>query len=381
MEHFKPCALTEAGTLVTIEGEIAIASIDKVSLQTHDKRATSYRSGLVTVTSHRLVWTDPSRRSAISAYLSEIPPSGSVTDKSSALRSRVLVHFGAGVRLEFDNRSSKERGRFLEALRGAMARAEWVRQAELRERERAQQEQLQRGDYVRKRIGVAGVADQVQKRTGETGRAINSGLSGLNQLRDQAEDLVGIAKKFRNIERGGVEDNELLNMMADMGIESPVTKDGAGGNIRTYREQLARQIVLFLRKPVLNVGGIMTLSDAYCLVIRNRASTELVSPADFRGACDLFESIGLPIRLVQLESGVLAVQLDERDESGASALLELAKERGSISALDVVEVRHIPIQRALAMLAQAEQLELVVRDVSDDGTRFFPNEFKVYCEA
>lgn len=378
MEFFAPCQLSPTGTLVTFPGEIEHLSIAEVSLLTHDKRPTPHISGLVTVTTHRVVWLDRARRSAIAAHLQHLP-SNAVETKSSALTSsRATLRFGRGVQLRF---LSRTRGRDVEAfsqqLLSAVRNAEWVRIA--REKQREEETKKQREEFVSRRIGVRGVQDKVVKDNRERQQVINSGFGSLDHLRMQASDLMKVASHFRTAKATtprGQEENELLSMMAEMGIESPVTKQSAGGNLRTYREQLARQLAGFLRKPILDLGGIMTLTDAYCLVMRNRASTELVSPEDFRIACSYFPHLALAIKEVRLESGVVALKLDaSKDSSGARALRKLAEERRSVTPIDVVTIRHVPIQRATSMLEDAERAGFLARDSTTDGLRFFPNLF------
>ncbi|KAI0566350.1 Vacuolar protein sorting protein [Gracilaria domingensis] len=375
MDYFSPCELTPAGTLKTAEGEFITASIDKTTIQTHDKKSTAYAKGLLNVTTHRIVWTDARRTRAIHANLSSLSGSSPTEDKSSPLRARVLLRYGRGVRINFESKTgARDRDRFVIAVNEACARKEWQRIAQQKAKEAAEREKM--GDYVPRRAGVGGVQDRVRMQNAQRRDAINSGFASIDQLREQAEDLMKIAGLFRMKKDSSGEDNELLNMMAEMGIESPVTKELTGGNVAVYREQLSRQLSQFLRVAVVRVGGIMTLTDAYCLTMRNRASTELVSPEDFRAACEGFRRLKLGIEVKRLESGVLALWVDcSKDSSGAQSLLDMALKENSITALDVVRTRHIPIQRALAMLKEAEALGFLARDETTDGLRFFVNGF------
>lgn len=384
MEYFKHAPLTQAGTIVTEEGEIITSSIDRVSLQTYDKKSTPFPSGLLTVTTHRIVWTDSTRRTCVAAPLYCLPREMPIEVKSSGFSTRLVLRYGRGVRLEFGSgTSSKERDKIRQEVANAVANREWERIAEQKRLEA--KKKAEREEYRRPGLGTRGVEQKVIQENEKTGNAINLGFGSLQELRQQAADLKEIAEKFSkwsgNESREsrasrGADENELLSMMVEMGIDSPVTKQSSGGNVHLYREQLSRQMAEFLRKPILNVGGVMTLSDAYCLVIRNRASTELVSPEDFRIACNYFQRLNLAIEVIRLESGVLALNLDSsRDDSGARALLKIAQDRNSISPIDVVRIRHVPIQRATAMLEDAEKHGFLARDATTDGLRFFPNLF------
>lgn len=358
-----------------IEGEFVLTTVDKVTLLTHEKKATPYVRGLLTVTTHRLVWVDSTRHRGIAAWLAHLPQQRPVEDKSSPFHARVLLRFGAGIRIELEGSAGhKDRDRLLAQVTEGLRRKEWEVIARAKAEEAARKEQM--SEYVPRRIGVRGIQDRVEQHSRAQRQTIESGFESLEQLRNQAADLVNIAAAFRSISRHEDTDDELVNMMAEMGIESPVTKESTGGNVKVYREQLSRQVAQFLHKRILNVGGIMTISDAYCLVMRNRATTELVSPEDFRVACNFFAKLRLPIQITRLESGVDALQLDSiMDDSGARALLKLAEERTSMTAIDVMRIRHIPVQRARSMLEEAEKLGFLARDETTNGLRFFPNVF------
>jgi len=70
--------------------------------------------------------------------------------------------------------------------------------------------------------------------------------------------------------------------------------------------------MLLLTVAVVNMwsmsGGIMTLTDVYCVFNRARG-TELVSPDDLLAACKLLSTLGLPLRLRSFPSGVTVRRL------------------------------------------------------------------------
>ena len=79
-----------------------------------------------------------------------------------------------------------------------------------------------------------------------------------------------------------------------VGISNPVTKESHGsGSI--YHKELAKELAEYLDKIVHDVGGMITLSDVYCRFNRARGM-ELVSPDDLINACNMFESLNLPLR-------------------------------------------------------------------------------------
>lgn len=302
------------------------------------------------------------------------------TKSGSILRSRAksTLTFGTGIaiRIEFAASSGtaaqKTRDRFVQGILQALRQREWER---VEERKRVEAERIAKlGEYQPRRIGLSGVTDRINANTKESRTAIETGFASLDGLRKQAEDLVSLANTFRAKERGeGVD--ELVGMMAEMGIVSPVTKASAG-NIGVYREQLSREIAGFLKQRIVEVGGVMTMTDAYCVTIRNRATTELVAPGDFRVACDAFNRLGLGIVVVLLEGGITALAVDvSSDARAVKGVVEWVREHGCASAVDFMRWRNIPIQRAVKVLEASERAGGLVRDETGEGTRFFANRF------
>ena len=379
MDQFTVCALTSSGTAELYEGEYPVTTIHDVSLQTSDRKATPHSNGLITVSTHRVIWIDSRRSRAICCPLWLLQGRG-YEDKSSRFRGRVVsLNVGSGVRVCFDSKTSvKDRDAFANAVSSGVTKKEWERIAREKRAEAEKELRKMETEYVPVGLGMRAVQQHVLKHAAEQEANISSGFGSIDQLRDQAKDMMEIAKQFR--ERGkqmkGEEANELIAMMAELGIETPVTKESTGGNLRVYRDELSREISRFLLKPLLQVGGIMTLTDAYLLVMRNRATTELVSPADFRSAVDSFKRLNVAIEVVRLESGELSLQLDSsKDVSGLKSLQELAETRGGISAIDVMRIRHIPIQVAQRMVETAEEAGYLARDEGGEGVLFFKNRF------
>ncbi len=86
---------------------------------------------------------------------------------------------------------------------------------------------------------------------------------------------------------------------------------------------------LLLDKDVLpKLGGVITLTDLYCLVNRTRG-TELLSPTDFSAACELINSLNLEnIKHKTYPSGVKVIISSElSDDIIQRRLLELIEER------------------------------------------------------
>jgi hypothetical protein len=106
----------------------------------------------------------------------------------------------------------------------------------------------------------------------------------------------------------GAGDSDLLSsLVLSMGmgglLHNPITRASAGA---AFYGELARQVAVFIAPFLERCGGLMPLTDAYCLYNRARR-TDLVSPEDLLEAAALLERLGLGVRLGKLQPGGLPV--------------------------------------------------------------------------
>jgi ESCRT-II complex subunit VPS36 len=229
-----------------------------------------------------------------------------------------------------------------------------------------------------------------------------------------------------------LEDEALQSMgaLAGMGVlVSAVTREAAGSE---YPKELARQLAGVLRPHLERGGGMMSLTDAYCLYNRARG-TDLVSPEDLLDAARLLGRLGLGMRERTLDAGALGggargagmrvVQLDSfSDESvkrrieallttgedvggpgadaaaggaptlvgpeapaggalpaaggrGVGAVAAGTKPLPYISAMELSRRMSLPPSLARQLLLRAEADALLCRDDSIAGLRFYLNRF------
>ncbi len=209
----------------------------------------------------------------------------------------------------------------------------------------------------------------------------------------------------------------------------------AGGR---YQVELCKQLAdWLLAGPLTKAGGLMPLTDVYCLFNRARG-TELVSPDDLLAAAKMFQQargglvlresahccqrsllssvppphalmhpsawaqVSLPLSLRTLSSGMLAVQgadfSDERvcqriaalvqpgppaapasaSAASSSQLLhqQLLQELGpAVTSSEVAKALGCSTTLAAEHLAMAEQRGVLCRDVGPEGLRFYRNFF------
>ena len=77
------------------------------------------------------------------------------------------------------------------------------------------------------------------------------------------------------------------------------------------------QLSIFLTTPLDKAGGLLALTDVYCIFNRARG-TELVSPDDLLAAGKLFPQLGASMQLKRFTSGVLVVQSNSHSTEQAS---------------------------------------------------------------
>jgi EAP30/Vps36 family len=398
MEFFSRCELTDAGALILAPGEVQLCLAGQVTLSPAKDRKRSAPSsqlnGTLYVTTHRVVWIGvPSSRDGLCVEHSSFGRIGApadiirppVQDVSNLLAQRLLFALGDGVRVEFAAQCAAraDKDRVYGCISRALAAKHWEVPPSQSLRQRQRQQLAHSGLRPSQTVGMSGALNVQRYISEENGKQITSGFSSLDSLMSSADVLVQLSHRLKvlSIDPTATSvDNDLLNMMADIGIESPVTKDASGNNRSLYCMELARQLSDFLRDPIVKIGGVMTLTDAYCLVNRARATVELVSPDDFVAALGLLSNpfIASRLSLQTLDNGVRALQVDMSNEtSDFFDLVTLVSQRTSVTALEIVRERRITLQVALQMLNSAELSGLLVRDETVSGLRFFVNRFFV----
>ena len=158
----------------------------------------------------------------------------------------------------------------------------------------------------------------------------------------------------------------------------------------------------FLRPKLKQAGGLMTLTDVYCLYNRARG-TNLISPEDLLDAVAVMKplNLGMSERTFP-NSGVKVLQDDAFDDTTmALQLAQLAQDhmvmtmnnqppqpsqpssltsQGGLTAMTVSRELHVSALLAQEQLIVAEKLGYLCRDETLETTRFFPNLFDEYLQ-
>ncbi|XP_014473916.1 PREDICTED: vacuolar protein-sorting-associated protein 36 [Dinoponera quadriceps] len=233
---------------------------------------------------------------------------------------------------------------------------------------------------IKTRTGIIGIERSLQEKQKETDESISLAFQDLTKLMDMAKDMVAISKTISakiRARQGDITEDETIRFKAylmSLGIDDPVTRD-AYKSSNEYFKELAKQLAYILEEPIKEVGGMMTLTDVYCRVNRARG-LELLSPEDLLHASRHLASLGLPIVLRTFDSGVMVLQVLSHDDNAvADCIMELLKQKGSMTAEDLARSEGISVILARERLLVTEKHGKACRDDSIEALRFYPNLF------
>ncbi|XP_067129835.1 vacuolar protein-sorting-associated protein 36 isoform X2 [Centruroides vittatus] len=198
------------------------------------------------------------------------------------------------------------------------------------------------------RAGIVGIERQIQAKQEEAEKNISEAFKDLKKLMDMAKDMVNMSKTIAQKiteKKGCISEDETIQFkshLLSLGISDPVTRDTHGtGDI--YHSELAKQLVQILEKPLEDAGGILSLTDVYCRINRARG-LELISPEDLVNACNMLETLNLPIKLHTFDSGVKVLKSASIDEhSDAEKLKELLTEHTCLSADELSRILNTTV--------------------------------------
>lgn len=309
--------------------------------------------------------------------------------------------------------SVKGRDEFYTHLSSSLSRKAWVKETAAEIMGRRANEGYA---GATSNAGIAGILRRQEANRKATAEIATEAFSDLKSLIDKAKEVVAVVERYSAALQdkqsaggsssasgtgGGGEEStreaeDLSNILQDIGIASPVTKTNAGTR---YHQQLARQLADFLASPpggrtgartlMDRFGGMMTLPDVFSIFNRARG-TELVSPADLLITARLLGPTRLGMSLRRFASGVLVIQADTHSDAAISErLVKAAEEAGDgdggwgqgLVATQVARDLRVSVTLAVEHLRTAEMAELLCRDDSVEGTRFYSNPFDGFVKT
>mmetsp|Transcript_18812 Transcript_18812/g.46692 ORF Transcript_18812/g.46692 Transcript_18812/m.46692 type:complete len:446 (-) Transcript_18812:1443-2780(-) len=276
---------------------------------------------------------------------------------------------------------------------------------------RLQEKSARANATLENRVGLDKILAKNKMRHRENAKLAEAALSGDSEnLLQEAAGLLKVIQKYKVLVQkadGSGEDEEaadkLKGLLSDMGMTSALSQSKVGGasagrgfgmrtsanrdnRLRDYHELTARQVADFLvprlrkrsKAGSANSGGMMSLTDVYCLFNRARGSN-LISPEDLRASCSLLGTeleVGLSMRT--FPSGVVVLQLDDlalnsTNYAARRSLVDLCA--NGKTALEASHALKLSPLLAAEQLEEAERLEWLCRDVTLSTIRFYPNRF------
>ncbi|XP_009122551.2 LOW QUALITY PROTEIN: vacuolar protein sorting-associated protein 36 [Brassica rapa] len=400
---FNTAEVTTSGRPVLRRNEVECFLLSSVDLDSEDDppRFASLRSGNLILTTHRLIWI-PSSQPNASSLPSSLPLS-SITHIFSHKKSIKSMFHSPRIRFQVDSvvvvtvvfRGKGDFDGFLTKLWECWRGRAWE------EDEKSESEAssgsgagtvaqgLYGNDGTVRMVGLAGILRKEQEQWESTDKSLQDAFQDLNALMSKAKEMVSLAEKMRqkllsapSSQNGGGDDEEMgskeemQQWMLSVGIISPVTKESAGA---LYHQELSRQLADFVRIPLEQAGGMISLTDMYYHFNRARG-TELISPDDLWQACNLWEKFDVPVMLRKFDSGVKVIQnKSHSDEEVMSRIRMLVTKtetlRTGVTASDAALTLKIAPAMAKEHLLSAETKGLLCRDMSPDGLRFYFNLF------
>ncbi|CAL9229195.1 unnamed protein product [Arabidopsis halleri] len=398
---FENAEVTTSGRPVLRRNEVECFLLSSVDIDSEDDppRFTALRSGNLILTTHRLIWIPSQSNGAVPSSV----PLAAVTHIYSHKKSIKSMFHSPRIRFQANPGSIvvtivfRGKGDFDEFLTKLW---ECWRGRAWEEEEKSESETSRSGsgtvaqglygnDGTVRMVGLAGILRKEQEQWESTDKSLQDAFQDLNALMSKAKEMVSLAEKMRqkllsapSSQNGSTDDEEMgskeemQQWMLSVGIISPVTKESAGA---LYHQELSRQLADFVRIPLEQAGGMISLTDMYYHFNRARG-TELISPDDLWQACTLWEKFDVPVMLRKFDSGVMVIQnKSHSDEEVMSRIKMLVTKtetlRVGVTASDAALTLKIAPAMAKEHLLTAETKGLLCRDMSPDGLRFYFNLF------
>ena len=163
----------------------------------------------------------------------------------------------------FRGNPGKDRDEFGKHLQKALDRQAWQSTHKLEEKKKTTTTSIKR------KVGVDAILSKNAARHKEAAQLTDSAFDGdAESLLKEAAELVTIIQKYvstleQNGEGNNPEQAQLTDMLSNMGMTSALSKSDM--STTDFIQLLARQLADFVLPRLKQAGGVMTLTDVYCL--------------------------------------------------------------------------------------------------------------------
>jgi ESCRT-II complex subunit VPS36 len=395
MEHFSPAPLTIVGRPIHMDEEVEIKNFEDVSILLQQQKhpvGDIFPPSSIVLTNIRLIVIPPKSQSSHNT--------GWALKLDSVLRFEDCKKLlGTSTRISvfmIDNRREigmkfhkDDKLEFMETFSKVLTKKSW----ESISLNCTKAIQSTTGEtFSVKNAGVGGLIRRQERALQSVDNLTKSALSDLESLMISAKEVISVVQRYASLAASNADEchsetssviagevTEMESIMQNIGIVSPVTRYSAG---RAYHQLLARQVadILLSQSRLSRVGGMISLTDLYCLVNRARG-TELVSPEDLLKAVELTGNMELGVFLRTFASGVKVVQLQTHSDAalGQEILNAFTNNpeymRTGLQISQIARLFHISLAVAKEVLFYEEQKLNLCRDESVQGLSFFPNKY------
>lgn len=253
-----------------------------------------------------------------------------------------------------------------------------------------------RGSPRSSRVGIAGLEQLGKQTQKENEIVIGAAFEDLESLMHLEKEVSALAQK---IAREYGDEANAIDFDTDV-LESSrpgmlATRD-VNSSETLYISELSRNLAEYVtdekRGLLRRRGGTMSLVDLWATFNRSRDGVELVSPSEFHKATNMWTTLGLPVRLRQFKSGLMAVQYaytsDERTIEQLTKWLGTMRAQPDedmtwdsqcygtgVTAQDAAKRFGWNLGIANEELEMAEERGALVREESIEGLKFWLNFF------
>ena len=265
------CLSTDGGP-TELAGEKVLHSVsipNTVSIKVHDD-ADYFSTLKLCTTSHRIYYTSGHEAHGVrfDTVLALCTRGGLLKPKKLVIQLRDGTR-STGVSIRISDKA--EFDSCMDALTRALRDRAWVAS----------------GGFIPRAVvgGLARVMARVENAAIMNTAVLDAGLSDLESLRSNAEDLVDLISRLK---RGGDKDetNEIDRLLKEFGLMQPVKSTGGSSGSDAALPQL-------VDAAITAANGVLLIHDLYCLVNRKLKLEKLFSPPEFLAELKRMPSVQL----------------------------------------------------------------------------------------
>ncbi len=232
-------------------------------------------------------------------------------------------------------------------------------------------------------LGLERVKKQQEEKIKSDALLINSSFTGIQSLRQNAEQMISLAQQIRAKLGNSTQNNEsseINGILSKIGFIDPVTKEVSGSD---YYLNLGQQIndyffKYFTDNPTIKV---ITLIDAYCIYNRARGGNT-ISPKDMTQALKYFETNTHQVLVKNFNNEMIVLHTKEYSSDNILVLISNFMKNNGQNYIDMNDMSKIlNVQNVLLEKILIEDLLIngkLLIDEDDLEVRYYLNNILSY---